>query len=388
MSDSSETAYKTKINKARAQLLIKQPFFGNLLLSLRMIERDDLEYKTMGVDGENIYYDKNFVDSLSLDELKGVLIHEVLHVAMCHLSRKKRYHDRKKWNVACDYAINPIIMSMTEVSLPSNVLFEKEFRDKSAEQIYSLLPPEEELTDKTDGKFMDDHMDMDDETEQRFIKRMVNVWDNMTPSEKARGDIPDSLRKIIDELKKPQYDWRKYIQATVESIFIRTDYSSARKSYMFQDICGEDAFFPKLMGKENSLLAVVIDTSGSISKKELQDFASEISGIAAIADKTIVLSCDAAVHDEVELTQFSDVLSSLKFSGGGGTDFCPAFEYLRDKRIQPECMIFLTDGWGRFPDCKPNYPVIWCLTPNHASADDFPFGEFVELKDLGDEQDN
>jgi predicted metal-dependent peptidase len=76
-------------------------------------------------------------------------------------------------------------------------------------------------------------------------------------------------------------------------------------------------------------------------------------------------------------------MQSLKFSGGGGTNFGPAFDHLREKNIRPECLVFLTDGFGMFPKEAPNYPVIWCLTSSHLENTQFPFGECLEMKDFG-----
>lgn len=379
----SDLDAEQKLEKSRAQLLLDQPFFGNLLLSLRMVEKNDLMHKTMGVDGEHIFWDRDFVNQRSIKQLKGVLIHEVMHIALAHLSRKKVFHDHLKWNYACDFAINQTIRKMSSVDIADG-LYDPQFENMSAEQIYKLLPRNEELEEQTQDNFKDEHGECDDVQQQKIIKRMVNVYDNLTEAEKERGKLPQEIERLIKQLKKPQFDWRKYIKATVETIFLRTDYNSSRKSFLFQDMCGEDSFFPKLQGFENSTLAVVVDTSGSIRDKELQDFATEIKAVAELADKTVVLSCDAHVHEEVTLDKFSDVFSSIKFKGGGGTDFTPAFKYLLEKKIRPECLVFLTDGFGRFPDCAPNYPVIWCLTPSHLEEERFPFGETIKLTDLGE----
>lgn len=382
----SDLTPEQKLEKSRAQLLLDQPFFGNLLLSLKMVERNDLTHKSMGVDGEHIFWDKSFVDDRNIAQIKGVLIHEVMHVALAHLSRKKNYHDHLKWNYACDYSINQIIRKMSSVDI-SDGIYDPQYENMSAEQIYKLLPQNEQLEDQTEGKFVDDHGDCDDVQQQKIVKRMVNVYDNLSEAERQKGKLPAEIERLIRQLKKPQFDWRKYIKATVETIFLRTDYNSSRKSFLFQDICGEDSFFPKLQGFENSVLAVVVDTSGSITSDQLQDFATEISAVSQLADKTIVLTCDAAVHEEVTLDKFDDVFNNLKFRGGGGTNFKPAFEHLQKKRIRPECLVFLTDGYGTFPDCAPNYPVIWCLTPSHLETSAFPFGEFIELTDLGKDND-
>ena len=51
-----------------------------------------------------------------------------------------------------------------------------------------------------------------------------------------------------------------------------------------------------------------------------------------------------------------------QFAGGGGTDFTPVFDYIRNKRLRPEILIFFTDGDGSCPEIRPGYPVLWLLT--------------------------
>ena len=47
--------------------------------------------------------------------------------------------------------------------------------------------------------------------------------------------------------------------------------------------------------------------------------------------------------------------------GGGGTRFEPVFDHIAadTEHDTPECLIYLTDGLGSFPDREPDYPVLW-----------------------------
>src|SRR5215469_12739553 len=127
----------TKLIKARVQLLFSHPFFASLCLRLRFIP-DAVE--TMETDGRAIYYSEKYVESLSPAELEGVLAHEALHCALGHHCRRgKRTPER--WNDACDYAVNPIILT-NDLVLPAGALIKKEYEGLSAEEIYAKLAPE------------------------------------------------------------------------------------------------------------------------------------------------------------------------------------------------------------------------------------------------------
>lgn len=128
-----------KLIKARVQLLLSHPFFAALALRLQLVGKP---VKTMATDGRAIYYSREFVDSLTPAELQGVLAHEVMHCALGHHCRRG---DRtaKRWNYACDYAINPLLLD-NGFELPEGALLKPEFQGLSAEEIYSKLASENE----------------------------------------------------------------------------------------------------------------------------------------------------------------------------------------------------------------------------------------------------
>ena len=124
-----------RIQKARTALLLDHPFFGALLFRLKGVECQSIT--TMATDGVSLFYNPTFVDTLNAATLAGVLAHEVMHPALHHHVRRSG-RDPRKWNEACDYAINPLLVEQG-LSLPEGVLLEARFRDMSAEQIYNLL---------------------------------------------------------------------------------------------------------------------------------------------------------------------------------------------------------------------------------------------------------
>ena len=129
---------KDKVIKARAALVLDEPFFGSLVLRLKL--KEDPSCKTMWVDGSTLGFNSTFVDSLSIEKLKGCLCHEVLHLALSHHTRRGN-RTRTKWNVAGDYAINGMIKD--KFSLPDGCLFDPKFTGLSTEAIYPQLPDEE-----------------------------------------------------------------------------------------------------------------------------------------------------------------------------------------------------------------------------------------------------
>ena len=127
---------KDKISKARAGLILDQPFFGSL--SLKLILKEDRTCETAWTDGVSLGYNPAFIDELHLDQVKGLLAHEVMHCACAHNTRRGN-RDGKRWNIAADYAINPLL-NEAGFALPPGVLFDFSYKGKSADEIYTLLP--------------------------------------------------------------------------------------------------------------------------------------------------------------------------------------------------------------------------------------------------------
>ena len=377
---------ETKLSHAKTWLIYNCPFFGGFLMTFKYKEQNDMPFKTMAVDNCNIYWDRSFVDKTPMNELRGVLLHEAMHVSLSHISRLRSYYTVEKWNIAADYAVNYFVKAVADssdkaqsgkhmCSLPVGALYDKKYDNMSLEAIIKTLP--EDTSALCDDKtFRDGHLPGsgdEDDTDQNVVKRMVKVWESLSSDQKAKsqGTMPADIREALDTFKEPKVDWRQYVAETVVDLLNKKDYSFSPQSYNFMDI-DEDGFYPRLIGACNKVIAVVADTSGSVGAEWLEQFAGEMAGAIELADRTILMTNDADVHECETATQFSDVLKMLKMRGGGGTDFRPPFAYLEKEGIVPEVLIFLTDGWGPFPEKDVGYPVIWGAIPGTAAVTEYP----------------
>ena len=125
-----------KLSLARTKLILEHGFFGLLALRLQFVERVDIP--TLAVDGKHIFYNPDFVLSLSDKITQSAVAHEVMHCVLAHISRRGS-RDPKKWNVAGDYALNQILVD-SGFTLGDNWLIDNKFKGMSADEIYNLLP--------------------------------------------------------------------------------------------------------------------------------------------------------------------------------------------------------------------------------------------------------
>lgn len=343
---------KERMGTSRARLLLQQPFYG-VLLSMTDFTPETV-IPTMATDGARVYYNPEFVMSLSEDEVYGVLLHEISHCIYLHCTPKRRLNrDAKRWNVACDFAINLEIKKMG-YTLPEGVLLDNKYEGMNAEQIYDDLPK-----DVSKFQTLDMHIEAADEKSWDDMEDKIVTAYEMTANTKGKGDLPGGLKRWIDKIRKNKVRWERIFHKYVGQALAKDDYSFTRinKRYLAQDI-----YLPDLRNYVIGEVVVAIDTSGSIGRNYLEQFAGEINKIRHLVTQVTAISCDCRVQEVVKVDKFGDFLSQLKMSGGGGTDMRPVFERVAKDRIRPELLIYLTDAFGTFPEKAPPYNVLWCCT--------------------------
>jgi predicted metal-dependent peptidase len=366
------------MQRSRSSLVLMQAFFGVLLFKLKDVV--DWNAGTAYTDGKVIGYNPNYIVSLTMDEVRAVHIHEVMHCAGGHHLRGVGKH-HTKWNFACDYAINWIIDQLDGFSLMEGALNSPAFANKMAEWIYNQLPTPPEGSGSDQGGMGEVRQWTNKDGKKPTageIKHEQGQWNVAVNQAKAvarqAGKLPAGLDRWVNKLLKPKVDVKallsQFLMDTLKGDF---SWKLPNQRYMQTGF-----YLPSLQPSVGKLQrgAYIADTSGSITDDELKDTASIIWEIVTKWDMEIdVFSVDKKLHKPViTIDSFSDPTKDLKFKGGGGTSFVPAFDYIEEKGLDPVFAVYFTDGWcDEYPDKEPLYPVIWLL---HADNDEFnpPFG--------------
>jgi predicted metal-dependent peptidase len=384
----------------------------------------------MATDGSRIVYNPAFVDELKPAELEGTLAHEVLHCALGHQCRRGN-RDPELWNEAADLAINPILLG-NGLTLPAGALIDSAFANLSAEEIYARLlrrrseedgatkPPQPNAGGGTDtGSQGSDgtmpstpkpdpsHQPVSDQrgrtTGEDLGPASVRpggfgeVWDatdehghTASPAEKRRqehewgiaaeqaqrsakawGHEPAGIERRLSDSRQSQQDWR----AILRDFVVATTPANYRWTPPNRRYIASGLYLPSVERHGLGEIVIAVDTSGSIGKIELEQFAGEISAIfeEAQPEAIHVVYCDAAVQSAQEFSPSEPV--QLEPKGGGGTDFCPVFEWVTEKDLAPACLIYLTDLCCHSYPEAPDYPVLW-VTDSRRTA---PFGETLRI---------
>jgi len=396
-----------RLIKARTALLRDHPFWGVLLF--RLVPRETKSVPTMATDGVSLFCNPEFVESLPPAELNGVLAHEVMHPALHHDTRRGT-RDPRRWNIACDYAINPILLE-AGLHLPANRLFDQRFVGMSAEQIYNLLDqqPEDGRSDNNSpgensgtpspsssasrasgpesppetpggfGQVLDapttagpDKAATDAPTPSSHEREWQIAVERAETVARVAGKTPAGLDRTLDAAEKAHTDWREALRRTFSET-MPADYSWVRPNRRYLAM---GLYLPGIMREGVGEIVVAVDCSGSISGRVLGLFASETEALVAEhqPERVHVLYFDNEVHRH-DVFERGDSIT-LRPTGGGGTSFAPIFTHLDAQGIQPHTVVVLTDLLGSFPRHEPAYPVIWASTRSRQA----PFGSVISLE--------
>lgn len=424
--------------KATKSLMLKEPFYGLFLIGMNKEWSKSIQTAGVSKNGINMQLTINplFWEGLSPEYRIGILKHELLHIAFQHLSLRDKYAHKRLFNIAADLEINQyidrdylpggsypskeaykkdvdLIMEAIENGLkdgtlteeeakeriakvPMRVIFLEDFADLNLEpkkgtdyyykKLLETMQPDgssshEGLNDLLgDGDGHHAHItwkDFEDlsEAEKKMIEKQVEfqLKEAAEQTKKSRGTIPSELASYIDSLYDQQpakVDWRTIFRKfTGGSIKVYTKKSRRKISRRF-------AGNPGLKIKPKKHILVGIDTSGSVSDKELEEFFTEIHHMYKTGAEITVVQCDAAISHVGPYKKPKD--GKIKVYGRGGTSFQPVVDYFNEHRRNFSCMVYLTDGEAPAPDPKPKGRCMWVLSSTSSDTDHLP-GHTIKL---------
>ena len=384
-----------RVQKSKISLM-RNPKFA-LLSGILMVGKTKVveNLPTASTNGRDESYGRKFVKELRDQELNFVVAHENYHKMYRHLTTWRKLHDidHRLANAACDYVINIQLKDLDPneavVAMPRYKsgkvmgLVDERFRGMNAKQVFDILREEKKgggsggrgegdgIGDMSDGDPEFDDHDWDGAKEmtaeeQKDLAREVDqaIRQGIMAQQKIAGTGASGLDRELQGLLEPKVNWREVLREFVKSTCSAKDASSWRK--VNRRFLSTGVYMPSLIGEKVGHLVIAIDTSGSIGGDELGEFLSEVKGIAEEVDPECVdllyWDSEVAGHEVYSGSTASDIPNSTKPKGGGGTSPSCISQYLKDKNIQPECVIVLTDGYVG-GDWGSNWtaPVMWCI---------------------------
>jgi predicted metal-dependent peptidase len=391
---------KDRVDVAISKLIAFSPVFGTVFMFLN--KKQERAIPTMGVgvtDRVNLalYYNPEFVMSLTHKELRAVLTHEAMHVLLHHISRREHYdYQPMAFNIAADMAINCHLSN-----LPDKAFYPKTFNledFQASEWYYENLKEQAEKNGHTGrdgipmftngkGDMVGDHSHWG-ECEDEIIKEKIrNIASEAIKEQNKKGwsEFGEGLAKAIIDANKPQINWKREFRWFINKLVLAGRRSSRtrlnrrehntrnrRKARNPDDPLASVYLQPGSKKNYTSKLLVAIDTSGSMSDKEIEICLTEVNGMVDHVECHVTFF-DTAIQGEP--VHISKRVRNMEIRGRGGTNFAPVLRYVDEH--QYDGVIIMTDGFAPFPE-KPKARILWAVTMQGQGVT-FPYGKRVLL---------
>jgi predicted metal-dependent peptidase len=391
-----EFSPEEKIQGAKIRLNQTHPFFSYILLSMKATEENSIPTMAVNAYGD-LFYNAEFTDRLSPEELNFVVAHESMHMATLSFPRQGN-RDQMLWNMATDYAINLLLIKegMTppkdvllpdangDIEVPSGKGKKKRYNieKKNAEQIYDILYRHIKVIKEQmgcgDGSYtgaLDGHLPDDQDpngnstgkdTSDAGKAHNENYWKQKATDAavkaKSRGKLPGELERLVGELNAPKIDWRRKLMQFITRE-IPVDYTMRSPGRRFH---ATGIYMPSVI-RENLEVMIYVDVSGSIGDHEYKEFMSEIVGICTgyeqVKARVIYWSTYVDERDDIEVTRGSTKrLLAHKVHNSGGTEISCCKRYVEEKGYNSRIHIFLTDGYIEHKPVMPNGQCLFVLS--------------------------
>ena len=364
-----------QLSRISKTLIFSEPFYGIFLIGLQKEVTKDCDTAGVGKHGigMRLVINPDFFAELSELHQQGLLKHELLHIAFGHLILADKYPDKKLFNIAADIEINQYI---DRNMLPAGGLTLDTFKElrlprkAGTGEYYKLLQQTmdkkgnsscdalQNILDQMNGNSQYCHKHWEEVTElpeasKKLVQKQYEHQMKTTAEEiqKKHGTIPGELAEIIERLFKvepPKFNWKQYLKRFINNaskIYTKKLRRKYNKRYSGN---------PGLKIKHRNHVLVGVDTSGSVSSKELVEFMNELVHMHRTGNKITVAQFDTQLTSVEEFNP----KKHWEIKGRGGTCFQPVTDHYNDPKNRYSAFICLTDGEAPNPDnCPKN--ALW-----------------------------
>lgn len=426
----SEKSPSEKLMAARCRLMTREPWYGHMAMSMEWKKSDmswieKEEARTIGVritarGVPECYYYEQWVARCSLKQLYGAVQHVIGHLVRLHCLRTGS-RDGDKWGQACDMVVNgkrqdPRVgyNDSGHLTLPDdNMVFTpKDWPDDdTAEQYYQRLEKDGNKNGKgkggkgkgkgqkgqgkgqpgdgegegegegdPDGQGGGKYSSGENQIDDHSIWNQSNISEDQArqivhdmvvqAADKSQGHVPGNMEEILKALSKPIIRWREVVRQ-----WLGNHVGNRRKTFARRNRRQDEFGIKGISHHAAAKISVIIDTSGSVSTKELEQFFAEIDSVSTRA-KVLVLQWDHAYqgHGWYRRGDWKD----FAVRGRGGTDMSAPVEWLIENGLVGDACITLTDGECNWPEPK-KFPYMAVITRSSKYGSEPKWGTVVHL---------
>ena len=367
------------LSGSRLRLRGKSAFFATLLLHTDIVP--SREVALAGTDGDRVYLNPEAAAQLPASQLDGLLLHEVLHAALSHVPRRGP-REKKRWNRAADLIVNGMV---AQAGLPTaeDAARDEHLETLSVEEVYAALEhSQDEQNSGGEGEAGSDLMDGPPSDAPPKTGKPGNAadtarrWKGTLEQARAaqsltgKGSDPLGLHRELARLAPARLDWKSQLWRFLARTPV--DFGGFDRRFVGRGL------YLEALDDESLHALIAVDTSGSVDDAAVKALVAEVQGILGAYPhvRAELYYADTEAYGPHPLTAGSEIPPP---QGGGGTDFRPIFGKVADH--DPDLLVYLTDGYGDFPEVAPRLPVLWVVPPGGLEDEGFPFGEVLRLEE-------
>lgn len=384
------------LSQVRQELYLDLRFFDVALSALAPAYREGME--AMATEGAHLYFTPEQVIRVYRSNplyMNRAYLHTVLHCMFAHLWLRGRRQPRL-WHVACDIAVEHTIDGLDKPATHRILSFlRKQTYDtiqafpegSSAAVIYRWLRTLSEEEQRTLARefYVDDHRFWQGEERQGThpnSHELQQEWNRIARqvqlAKEQKGDDPrEGEQLLMSQLaaRRSRRNYRDFLRkfaSLQEELHCDPEEFDLTYYTYGLSVYGNMPLIEPVESREVMRIrefVIVLDTSYSTSGRLVQQFLKETVGILTQQESFVsrsrirVLQCDDQVRMDTLIESEQDLnrfLHGLELVGGGGTDFRPAFTYVRRLQESGEIrelagMLYFTDGKGIYPSARPGY---------------------------------
>ncbi|MCQ2458689.1 MAG: VWA-like domain-containing protein [Clostridia bacterium] len=365
--EKTRQAAEKYISDFRTSLVLRMPFYGDIVLCMPF--ECSYEVPTAATDGCKIFYNPDFLMSMDDIERNYVMMHEVLHVIFAH-PRRAAGTDPDVWNVAADMIVNNTLDEMQgrfsaagfHIKRPNGAIVGRVYGRMTAEELYGLMIDENKehgkgkcilplsVSPRCNGQpervisVRPDLLETDSASAAEAAEHMRQTV--REAALKARGNGTGEMipARLLTLTASKLLNWRILLRDFLtETADDDTSWSTPERKYLHMDLILPGHSMSVDLPEE---VWCFVDCSGSIGADEMNQFFTQIYRI--VKEFKCVLNVafwDTSVHEVYRRINSEKELKKIRSAYSGGTNIDCIYRYMEEKRIRPDMLVVLTDGY-------------------------------------------
>ncbi|MCR4585758.1 MAG: VWA-like domain-containing protein [Lachnospiraceae bacterium] len=337
-----------------------------------------------------------------------ILLHSLFHNVLMHAYASEE-DEGELWNIAVDAVTEAVILELDieafslredeQLKKKLKVLKEdaggltpaKIYRHLKNNGVSSLT-----LDDYRKSFCRDDHslwkkresFEIDEQEWQKISER---IRAELKAFSEGRN-VGDALKENLDTALKEKYDYeamlRRFMVMGEQTALNEEEFDYVYYTYGLKLYDNLPLIEPLEYREEKRIkdFVIALDTSASCSRELIESFllksyqilGSENSWFSKV--NIHMIQCDAQIQSDRKVTSIEELkeyIRDFKIQGFGATDFRPVFSYVNELKERGEFdhlkgLIYFTDGYGIYPEKRPDMDVMFVFVGDDEMRRDVP----------------